>query len=498
MKAIILAAGIGSRLRPITNDKPKTLTKVNGRPMIDFLISALCENKIKDIVVCTGFKSDMLVNFCKNNYPEINFTFVENSDYDITNNMYSLYLASKYLDEDVILMNADLVFYPEVIRKLLKMNSSAVAVDKGNYLEESMKLVVDNDLIKRISKKIDKNNSYGSSIDVYKINSKDCPIIKKEMEKIIEENNDKNQWTEVMLDNLFQNDKLKAKPCSIDGEKWFEIDNYEDLAKAEIIFNDKLKQLKSKKVFFIDRDGTLTLGKGLIKNSSLFLDKLKEKNKNFFILTNNSSKTPNEHFENFEKLGLKIEKENVLVSIDASISFFKEKKVKKIYWVANKKVDTYIKECGFLFDDKNPQAALLTFDNEINYAKLVKFTQFIRKGVPYYATHSDLVCPTENGDVPDIGSFIKLIEITTKKIPNKVFGKPNIEFIEHVLKKYQLKFSDAVVIGDRLYTDIKLAENTDITSILVLSGETKREDYEKSKISADIVVSDVSKLINFV
>jgi len=88
MKAIILSAGIGSRLRPITNEKPKTMVEVNGRPMISYTIDALQANGIKNIIVCTGFMATKLVNLLELEYTEINFKFIENKDYDTTNNMY--------------------------------------------------------------------------------------------------------------------------------------------------------------------------------------------------------------------------------------------------------------------------------------------------------------------------------------------------------------------------------------------------------------------------
>jgi len=122
----------------------------------------------------------------------------------------------------------------------------------------------------------------------------------------------------------------------------------------------------------------------------------------------------------------------------------------------------------------------------------------LRCGVPYYVTHGDFVCPTENGPIPDIGTFIKMIETTTGMLPNKMFGKPDKSFIDHILQKYGLTYKDTIVIGDRLYTDIELAKNSSITSILVLIGETKREDYEESEIRSDIVISNLFDLTKYI
>lgn len=500
MKAIILAAGIGSRLQPMTNKKPKTLVDVNGKPMLGHIIDAINSiNEVDEIIICTGFESSQIVNYCETNYKYNVFQYINNKDFQDTNNMYSLYLAKDFIDGDFLLMNADLVFDVDVIKGLFLMDGSAVAVDKGNYLEESMKVTVGKDgFILGISKKIKKEKAYGCSIDVYKISDEDSEKLISEMEDIIENQKDLNQWTEVVLDNLFRENKIKAKPFNIGKSRWYEIDNYKDLSKAEILFNENIKKLKSKKVYFIDRDGTLTLGGEVINGASDFIEKLKKKDKHFFVTTNNSSKSPREHFNKLKSIGLNIEEENILVSIQAAIKFLKESNKKRIFWVANKGVSSYLESEGLVFDDEKPQAILLTYDDQIDYRKLRKISYLVRKGIPYYATHCDIVCPSREGPIPDIGTFIKVIEMTAGKTPNKIFGKPNKNSIKPSLDELGLKFEDAVIIGDRLYTDISLAENSDVTSILVLTGETTREEYEESDIRSDIIISDLDEIIKYI
>ncbi len=498
MKAVLLAAGIGSRLRPITNEKPKTLVEVNGKPIISYLLDSLKKNNIKDIIVCIGFKSENVINYCETNYPDLNFYFIENKNFDKTNNMYSFYLAKKYLDDDIILMNADIIFDDVILRDLKQQKKTSIAVDKGRYNDESMKIVVDEGKIKSISKKIAKDKAYGCSIDLYKINKKDLFLIIAEMERIIENNKDLNQWVEVVLDNLFKNQEIIAAPFNINPAKWYEIDDFNDLYDAEILFNNKIQYLKNKKIFFIDRDGTLSLENEIIQGSPEFIDHLKKNNKIIYILTNNSSNTPKKHLEKVKEMGLNVDLENILVSIEPALNFLKENGFTNLYWVANKDVSEHIKSEGFVFNEKNPKAILLTYDTEINYKKLEKTVNLIRKGLPYYATHKDIVKPTKEGCVPDIGTFIKLIEMTTGKLPNKTFGKPEKSFIESTLKKHNMDFKDAVVIGDRIYTDIMLAKNSEMMSVLVLTGETKREDYEKSTIKADITIKNLEKIINFI
>lgn len=238
MKAIILAAGIGSRLRPLTNQKPKTLIKVGGKPMLKYLLNSLIANDIKEIILCTGFKHRKIVDYCLKNYPSIDFSFVKKEKDGSTNNMYSLYLARKFLNEDVFIMNSDLIINTRIIEYLKKKEQSVVAVEKGKYNSEAMKVRVKKGIIREISKEILPQKAYGCSLDIYKIIKKDAINLSKKITKIIEIENQKNLWTEIALNRLFKSKKIKAVPCDISPEKWYEIDTHEDLKKARKIFGN--------------------------------------------------------------------------------------------------------------------------------------------------------------------------------------------------------------------------------------------------------------------
>jgi choline kinase len=232
MKAIILAAGLGTRLRPITNEIPKCMVSVNGIKIIDKQINNLVSNGIEDILVVAGYKSDVLTSHVNNNFPFVKL--LDNTRYAETNNMYSLYLTCDFVKEnDFLLMNADVYYDSMIISNLLQNTyNSLIACDRSQYLEESMKITFNNK-INHISKNIKKDEYYAVSIDVYKISKEAANILFDDIKNTIEIKKDENSWTEMALDHIF--DKTNFQPCVI-KDRWVEIDNFEDLAKAEIIF----------------------------------------------------------------------------------------------------------------------------------------------------------------------------------------------------------------------------------------------------------------------
>lgn len=159
MKGLILAAGVGSRLRPMTNNKPKCLVKVCGKPILEYQLDAYYKAGIKDIIIVVGYEGQAIYDYCKH-IKKLNITIVSNDDYETTNNMYSVYLARNYLKGfPFILNNADLAIEDSIIHALVSHESeNSVAVDLGCYNDESMKVIVEDNKIISISKKSQKMN----------------------------------------------------------------------------------------------------------------------------------------------------------------------------------------------------------------------------------------------------------------------------------------------------------------------------------------------------
>lgn len=233
MKAVLLAAGLGTRLRPITNEVPKCMVPVNGMPIIEKQILNLIENGVKDIYVVAGYKREVLKTFLNKNYPFVHV--IENELYDTTNNMFSLYLAMNFVrGSEFLLMNSDVFHDASIEAGLIDSNkANMVACEYGRYIEESMKIMVNNEIVTHISKQISPEGAYATSIDVYKIGVEAGSILFDMCIDIIEKQGNRNSWTEVALDNIFS--KVDFNPYSIEG-RWFEIDNHEDLEAAERLF----------------------------------------------------------------------------------------------------------------------------------------------------------------------------------------------------------------------------------------------------------------------
>lgn len=251
---------------------------------------------------------------------------------------------------------------------------------------------------------------------------------------------------------------------------------------------------KNKKIVFFDGDGTLYLGKIILPGAKELLKQLSEQNIKTVICTNNSSKTPEEYKNKLDHMGFTISIEDILISSHPALHFFKENKITNVYYCANSKVGEYFKSQGLILETESPQAILLTYDTELTYEKITKLTRFVQQGIPYFATHTDWVCPTAEGPLPDIGTFIAMIETTTNQKPSKTFGKPALDMILPHLKENNLKLEDAIMVGDRLYTDIAMGQNNELTTILTLTGETTQPSYSRQSIRASLVVETLLDL----
>jgi choline kinase len=240
MKLIILSAGKGTRLSPITDRKPKCLVKVGSKPILQHQIDLfLKEEGIEEIIVVVGYMSNRVEVFIDDQYSyNEKIKIIENEVYDRTNNMYSLYLALNNLDSEFLLINGDVLLEKEIADEFLAFkNKDAIAVDVGSYNEESMKVIEKNGFLVDISKKIEQKEAFGCSIDFYKFSSSGKEKLKKKVKEIIEQREKLNLWTELAIQELLKSGELEMKPFDINNKFWYEIDTHEDLEEARVKIN---------------------------------------------------------------------------------------------------------------------------------------------------------------------------------------------------------------------------------------------------------------------
>jgi HAD superfamily hydrolase (TIGR01457 family) len=247
--------------------------------------------------------------------------------------------------------------------------------------------------------------------------------------------------------------------------------------------------------FLLDMDGTFYLGEKLFPWSLKFINTINRLDIDFLFLTNNSSKTGRMYAEKITRMGLPISEKKVLTSGEATAIYVQEKfPDSSVYVVGTSSLVGEFTERGIFIDEVNPDVIVLGFDTTLTYKKMHKLCDFARAGLPFIATHPDINCPIENGFMPDIGAMLAFIKSSTKREPDVIVGKPNRMIAEVAAQKLNLPLRNLAIVGDRLYTDIALGQKAGIQSILVLSGETTKEDLAMSPYQPDHVFAHLGEL----
>lgn len=247
--------------------------------------------------------------------------------------------------------------------------------------------------------------------------------------------------------------------------------------------------------FILDMDGTIYLGNRLFDFTKEFLDILEETGRSYFYFTNNSSRGLQTYLERLDGMGIPIRPEQMMISTQVCIRYLKEHYPgKSIYLVGTPSLREEFLSEGMPLTEENPEIVILGFDKTLTYEKLCKACDAIRDGCIYYGINPDWNCPLEGGRfIPDCGSMARLIEASTGRWP-EFFGKPNRYALEYMIEKSGFRPDEIAVVGDRLYTDIAVAEGSEVTSILVLTGESRREDVPRSPVKPDLILDSLADI----
>ena len=252
MQAIILAAGMGSRLKELTKNNTKCMVKVNGITLIDRMLHQIEKNKIDRIIIVVGYKRDLLKEYINSLDIKIPITFVENSIYNKTNNIYSLYLARDYLKEDdTLLFESDLIFEDNMIKMLIEDKRPTLAlVDKYEAWMDGTCVKLDENsnidaFIPGSKFKFNEIDEYYKTINIYKFSKNFSETHYVPFLEAYSKALGNNEYYEQVLKVITMLDDSELKAKKINGEKWYEIDDVQDLDIAETIFmEDKDKKVE--------------------------------------------------------------------------------------------------------------------------------------------------------------------------------------------------------------------------------------------------------------
>ena len=257
---------------------------------------------------------------------------------------------------------------------------------------------------------------------------------------------------------------------------------------------DRKKLLEVTELFVLDMDGTFYLDNQILDGSLEFLNQVKRLGKRFVFFTNNSSKSPETYLKKLAGMNCHISRSQMLTSGDVMIQYLKENHPgERIYLVGTPDLEQNFQENGIALTKDMPDAVVVGFDMTLTYEKLERACTYIRNGAAFLATHPDINCPVRDGFIPDCGSTSAAISLSSGRTPTYV-GKPGRETVDMVLSLTGAKREQVSFVGDRLYTDVKTGVNHGAHGILVLSGETKREDLETSETIPDAVFEDLGEM----
>lgn len=261
-----------------------------------------------------------------------------------------------------------------------------------------------------------------------------------------------------------------------------------------------MTELRNKKLFLLDMDGTIYLGDEIFDGTLDFLNWVKASGGRYMFLTNNSSKSVDKYIEKLSKMGISADKEDFTTSAQATGLYLQKHNANdKIYVFGTDSLKEELSLYGLNITDKlqsDIDCLVMGFDTELTFQKLEDASILLGRGVDYIATNPDWVCPTEYGYVPDCGSVAQMLFNATKRNP-KFIGKPEATMVELAVEKSGFTSDRAILLGDRLYTDIASGYNAGIDTMLMLSGESTLDDLKDFDFEPTYIYKNVRELFNY-
>ena len=246
----------------------------------------------------------------------------------------------------------------------------------------------------------------------------------------------------------------------------------------------------------LDMDGTLYRGQRLFEATLPFLERLRRLEIGCTFLTNNTSRSKAEYVEKLRGLGIAASESEIYTPAESAIAYLRRHLplVKAVAVLGTPALCLQFEEAGFIVGWDAPGAVIVGFDTTLTYDRLCRAAYWISAGLPFVATHPDLICPTDQATVlVDCGSIFACLTAATGRTP-VVLGKPDPAILLELGERLGLVPAQMLMVGDRLYTDIRMAQRAGVPSVLVLTGEATAGQAAALPEPPNLIVADVGEL----
>ena len=259
--------------------------------------------------------------------------------------------------------------------------------------------------------------------------------------------------------------------------------------------NDLLARIHAKEGFLCDMDGVIYHGNRLLDGAAEFVSWLVREGKKFIFLTNSPERTPHELSMKLERMGLSVSPDHFYTSAQATAAFLATQSPGcTAYVIGEAALSKALYDKGIYMNDVNPDYVVLGETRTYGFEKLEKAIALVRGGAKLIGANPDTVGVTETGIMPATGSLIAPIEIATGKKAYFV-GKPNPLMLRHGLNKLGCHSADVALVGDRMDTDIIAGIESNMDTVLLLSGVTKKEDIVDFPYSPTVVLNGIGDIV---
>ena len=254
-------------------------------------------------------------------------------------------------------------------------------------------------------------------------------------------------------------------------------------------------KLREKMAFICDMDGVIYHGGALIPHVREFVEWLNRENKRYLFLTNGSGKSPRELSEKLARMGLEVSEDHFYTSALATASFLAGQcPGGTAYVIGEPGLVNAMYEAGFSMNSHNPDYVVFGMTRSLSYSEIERAVRLVQRGAKLIGTNPDMVDPSENGLIPACRALIAPIELATGKKAYYI-GKPNPLMMRHALRKLGSPREDVAIIGDRMDTDIIAGVESEIDTVLVLSGVSTEETIREFPYCPKYVLRDVGDIV---